>query len=335
GVDIDEIKRGHSIILTLIKRSQAGRVVYGRGHYAGLVDIGEEKALAIHTDGVGTKVLIAQLMDKYDTIGIDCVAMNVNDVICVGAEPIAFVDYIALKKMDSGLIKDLTKGLVRGAKESGVAIVGGETAVMPDVIQGVSEKAFDLAGTVVGLVRKDRIIDGSALRVGDIVIGVESNGIHSNGLSLARKVLLPRYGLKERPKGLKRTLGEELLRPTRIYVRPVLEILQKGIEITGLAHITGGAFTKLRRIGDVAGIGFDLSDIPEPPPIFGLIQREGRVPDKEMYRTFNMGVGFCVCAPSHSADEVEAVFRKYGMNTYRMGRLVSKRGVTVKGLRLT
>lgn len=334
GVDVNEIRKGHRTISAILKKTKAERIVRGVGHYAGLVDLGDGKLLAIHTDGVGTKVLIAQLMSKFDTIGIDCIAMNVNDIICVGAEPLAFVDYIAMKKMDQSLVEELMKGLVKGAEEADVAIVGGETAVMPDVIDGVDEKAFDIAGTVVGLVKKGQLVDGSKLKVGDIVIGVESNGIHSNGLTLARKVLLQKYRLSEKPPELDNTLGEELLKPTRIYVKPVMEALRKKIKITGLAHITGGAFTKLRRIGDIAGVGFNLKDLPPPPSIFKLIQKEGKITEREMYRTFNMGIGFCVCVPKSFVNDVEATFKSYKIRTYRIGEVVAKKGVFVKGTKV-
>jgi len=335
GVDIEGIRAGHNIIAGMLReterRRRLGRVIHGPGHYAGLIDVGGERVLAIHTDGVGTKVLISQMMNRFDTIGIDCIAMNVNDLICVGAEPLAFVDYIALKKADQGLIKEIMKGLVRGAKEASVAIVGGETAVMPDVIEGVGEKAFDLAGTVVGLVAKDRIITGARLKAGDVVLGVESSGIHSNGLSLARKVLLQHHKVDEELRELGKSLGEELLTPTRIYVKPVLKILQEGVGVSGLAHITGGAFAKLRRIGSIASVGFNLDHMPKPPAIFKLIQREGRISGKEMYRTFNMGIGFCISTDERYVEEVKRIFKEHRMVVHEIGRVVSDKGVIIEG----
>jgi len=210
--------------------------------------------------------------------------MNVNDIICLGAEPIALVNYLVLDRARPGLVKEIMKGLGRGAREAGVAVVAGETAIMPDLIQG-----FDLAATVVGIVRKDGIITGEKTRPGDIILGLPSTGIHSNGLTLARKLLLKR--------GKNSKVALELLRPTRIYVKPILKLLSSGIEIHGLAHITGGGYSKLKRIGQRAKVGFRLNTFPQPPWIFSRIQAMGHVSDREMFRTFNMGIGFIVICP--------------------------------------
>ena len=345
GVDLDRVKRAHSIIASLIESTYKlreglfGRIIKGAGHYAALIDIGSGKALALHADGVGTKVLIAQLMDRYDTVGMDCVAMNVNDLICVGAEPIALIDYLAMEKSDEEMVAEIVKGLVKGAKMAGIAIIGGETAIMPGVIKGAIEgKGFDLAGLSIGVVETDKLILGNKIQVRDVVIGVKSSGIHSNGLTLARKVLLEHAGLKinQYIDELGCTLGEELLRPTLIYVKPVLELLKKNLEIHGLAHITGGSFTKLMRLTP-QGLGFKLDNMPEPQPIFKLIQRLGGISNWEMYRTFNMGVGFCVIAPSHVADEVIRTFRAHGYEAQQIGKVIDKPGVeiVVKGEVLT
>jgi phosphoribosylformylglycinamidine cyclo-ligase len=227
GVDIEKVRKSHARMAEIFKQTfsqrfeKFGRVVSDIGHYAGLIDIGGGKVIAIHVDGVGTKTLIAQAMRKYDTVGIDCVAMNVNDLICMGAEPVSLVDYIALEKADDTIVAEIAKGLAKAAKEAGVAIVGGETAIMPDVVKG-----FDLAAMSLGVAYKDRIVTGAKMVPGDIVIGLESSGIHSNGLSLARKLLLGRFDIGTHVKELDCTAGEELLRPTRIYVKPVLEVLQ-------------------------------------------------------------------------------------------------------------
>jgi phosphoribosylformylglycinamidine cyclo-ligase len=246
--------------------------------------------LAVHADGVGTKVLVAEALRKYDTVGIDCVAMNVNDVICLGAEPVALVNYLALEKPKPRLVTEVIKGLQKGALEAGVAVVSGETAVMKDVVKG-----FDLAATVIGLVRKDRIITGDECRLGDVILGLRSNGIHSNGLTLARKLLSPDANLKN---------AVELLRPTRIYVKEITKVLKSGLEVHGLAHITGGAYSKLKRIGVRANVGFRLDNMPNPQPIFLKIQAKGRIPDREMYRTFNMGIGFLIICPPRVAKRV-------------------------------
>ncbi len=302
-----------------------GRVVSGFGHYAGLIKLGSE-LLALHSDGVGTKVLVAQVMNKFDTVGIDCVAMNVNDVICVGAQPVGFIDYVALKQPNEWLLQEIAKGLVEGARQSQMAIVGGETAVLPDVIAGDSENAFDLAGMVMGVVKGKPVL-GSSIKPGDVILGAESSGLHSNGYTLARKVLLSKYSVDDNTDHLVQTVGEELLIPTRIYVRPVMEILKKKIRVCGLANITGGSFTKLARLN--TKVKYDLDDLPAPTGIFRQIQVDGEIDTKEMYRTFNMGIGFCVIAPKASADDIVSIFAKYKMHCKTVGRIEKGRGEVV------
>lgn len=337
GVDIKKIKSSQIDTAEFLKQTfinrkgKVGKVLGEIGHYAGLIDIGNGSALALHTDGVGTKVIVAEMMNKFDTIGIDCVAMNVNDVICLGAEPISFLDYIALKKMNEDLVKEISKGLVSGANESSIAIVGGETAIMPDVIHGQGDKAFDLVGMVLGIVNKNRIITGNNIKLGDEIIGVESSGIHSNGLSLARNVLLSKYKLEDQL-NLDKSLGEELLRPTKIYVKPVLDIINT-ISISGLAHITGGGFSKLTRLSK-GKVGFKLDNMPKPLPIFNLIQKEGKIDNFEMYRTFNMGIGFCLIASSSEVDNIRKIFRKYNINSTKIGKIVKEPGVFIDQLRV-
>jgi phosphoribosylformylglycinamidine cyclo-ligase len=294
----------------------AGKVVSGFGHYAGLIKLGSE-LVALHSDGVGTKVLVAQLMNKFDTVGIDCVAMNVNDVICVGAQPIGFIDYVALRRPNEWLLREIAKGLVKGARESQMAIVGGETAVLPDVVAG-GENAFDLVGMVMGVVTGKTIL-GGAIRSGDVIMGIESSGLHSNGYTLARRILLSKYSVDDNADHLVKTVGEELLIPTRIYVRPVMKILEKNIRVHGLANITGGSFTKLPRLN--AKVRYDLSRLPVPTGIFKQIQVDGEIDSKEMYRTFNMGIGFCVIAPKSSADDIIGIFAKYNMRCSVVGSI--------------
>jgi len=332
GVDLAKIKTAHKSIENLISDTHKFKtgILSGYGHYAGLLEIGNNKVMAMHTDGVGTKVLIAQLARRFDTVGIDCVAMNVNDVVCVGAEPIAFVDYIALKKANERLVREIMKGLVEGARQAEVPIVGGETAVMPDVITGY-EQAFDLAGTVIGMADKDRLILGDNIAYDDAIVGVESNGLHSNGYSMVRKVLLRKYKIRQKVKELGSTLAEELLRPTRIYVKPVLEAL-KHAEVHGLAHITGGAFTKLTRLTN--RFGFKLDSMPELHEIFKLIQKHAKASDKEMYRTFNMGIGLCVIVPKGSEDAIIDVFRSHGMRSSVIGKIGDTRGVYIGKLKI-
>ena len=302
-----------------------GRVVSGFGHYAGLIKLGSE-LLALHSDGVGTKVLVAQVMNKFDTVGIDCVAMNVNDVICVGAQPVGFIDYVALRQPNEWLLQEIAKGLVEGARQSQMAIVGGETAVLPDVITGDGENAFDLAGMVMGVVKGKPVL-GSSIKPGDVILGAESSGLHSNGYTLARKVLLSKYSVDDNTDHLVQTVGEELLIPTRIYVRPVMEILKKKIRVRGLANITGGSFTKLARLN--TKVRYDLDDLPVPTGIFRQIQVDGKIDTKEMYRTFNMGIGFCVIAPKASADDIVSIFAKYKMQCKTVGRIEKGRGEVV------
>ncbi len=322
GVDISKIKKSHKSIAELLKETfssrdgKFGKVLTEIGHYAGLIDIGGNKVLALHVDGVGTKVLIAQSLNKYDTVGIDCVAMCVNDIICMGAEPVALVDYLAIEEPNDEIINEITKGLVEGAKQADTAIVGGETAVMKDVIVGKEKKGFDLAAMCVGVVDKEKIITGEKMRVNDIVIGLESSGIHSNGLTLARKVLSDEH-------------HEKLLKPTLIYVKPVLEIINN-CEVHGLANITGGAFSKLMRIGEKAGVGFLLDNMPEIPEIFRLIQKEGNISDKEMYRTFNCGIGFCVVVPENESEKVVEICKKHEINARKIGKVVGEKDVKVK-----
>ncbi|MEM2725368.1 MAG: phosphoribosylformylglycinamidine cyclo-ligase [Candidatus Nezhaarchaeales archaeon] len=338
GVDLDRVKRAHKSIVEIIeatyefRRELFGRIIRGAGHYAALIDIGGGKALALHADGVGTKVLIAQLMNRYDTVGIDCIAMNVNDLICVGAEPIAMIDYLAVEKSDEDMIAEIMKGLVRGAEMAGIAIVGGETAVMPDVIKGAVEgRGFDLAGLSIGVVDVDKVIMGDKIQVGDAIVGVKSSGIHSNGLTLARKVLLEHAALNVHSyvNELQCTVGEELLKPTYIYVKPILELLRKGLEVHGLAHITGGSFTKLLRIAP-QGLGFKLDNMPEPHVIFKLIQSLGRISNWEMYRTFNMGIGFCVVVPKHEVEEVIRIFKLHGFEAQQIGSIIDEPRVEIE-----
>ncbi len=325
GVDVGKIRAAQKSIGNIISVThrfpRKGEVLSGFGHYAGLVRLGSQ-TIALHSDGVGTKVLVAQLMDKFDTVGIDCVAMNVNDVICVGARPVAFVDYIALRQSSERLIKDIAGGLVEGARQSQMAIIGGETAVLQDVIAGEGENAFDLAGTVMGVVEK-RVL-GNSIRPGDVILGVESSGLHSNGYTLARKVLLSKYSVDENAEHLVQTVGEELLTPTRIYVKPVMEVLKKA-RVHGLANITGGSFTKLPRLN--GKVRYTLESLPPATGIFRQIQVDGVIDIEEMYRTFNMGVGFCVIAPKAAADDIVSVFGKYKMRCKQIGMIEKGSGV--------
>ncbi len=329
GLDVKQIRAAQESvgeILALTSKFLSGaKVLSGFGHYAGLIKLGSS-TLALHTDGVGTKVLVAQLMNRFDTIGIDCIAMNVNDVICVGAQPVGFVDYVALRAPNEWLLREIAKGLVEGAKQSRMAIVGGETAILPDLIAGNEENAFDLAGMVMGSIGGKPIL-GDTIRPGDAILGVESSGLHSNGYSLARKVLLSRYSVDDIPDSMIQTVGEEMLIPTRIYVRPVMEALKKKITIHGLAHITGGSFTKLPRLN--ARLRYDLEDLPAPTGIFKQIQVDGEIDGREMYRTFNMGIGFCLICPTPSTEGIIRIFAKYRMRCTTIGSVQKGTGEVV------
>ena len=331
GVDISKIKQSQKSIGKLIssthKLQQKAKIAHGFGHYAGIVEIPGGKLLATHTDGVGTKVVIANMMKKYNTIGIDCIAMNVNDIICIGATPISFVDYIAANKNDEKIFKKIVEGLVTGAKRSAMPIVGGETAIMPDVIEGKGF-AFDLAGMVVGLVEKKEMVLGNKIKDGDVIIGANSTGIHSNGYSLARKAILKKYSVKDSVKGVG-NIGEALLKPTEIYTKPVLEIIKKS-KVNGLAHITGGSFTKLLRLKH---IGYEIESLPKLPPIMSLIEEQG-VNSEEMYKTFNMGVGFCVIANKKESEKIQKIFKKYKIGSKEIGRIISKKGVFVNSKKI-
>ena len=300
------------------------------GHYAGLIDLGGNDALALHTDGVGTKVLVAQKLGRFDTVGIDCVAMTVNDLICVGAEPVALLDYIALQKEDPFLVRELGKGLVEGARLAGASIVGGETAVLGDVIRGEG-RGFDIASMGVGLVAKDAVVDGGQIEAGDVLVGVESSGLHSNGYTLARRVLA-RKGLGGKLPGSRMTIGDALLAPTFVYVKPALSALRRG-GVHGVAHITGGAFSKLGRLPGRRRLGFDLN-IPPPPPIFELIRSEGRLSDAVMRRTFNMGIGLVLVVPESESKRAALPFEREGFRTHRVGTVRRGKGVTVDGTRV-
>ncbi|HEU4340834.1 MAG TPA: phosphoribosylformylglycinamidine cyclo-ligase, partial [Candidatus Binatia bacterium] len=267
-----------------------GSVKLDIGYFANVIDIGGV-GLAITADGVGTKLLIAQLMQDYKTIGIDCVAMNVNDLLCVGAKPISMVDYIAVQEAKPDLLEDIAIGLCEGAKRANISIPGGEIAQLRDVIKGHKEGyGFDLAGMAVGIVPLDGIIVGQNIQEGDLVIGIESNGVHSNGLTLARRVFFEQntFTVDAMFPSLEASLGKELLKPTHIYVKEALDILDQGIPVKALVHITSDGFLNLTRV--VAEVGYIIDELPEPPQIFSLIQSYGNITDEQMFTVYNMGI---------------------------------------------
>jgi phosphoribosylformylglycinamidine cyclo-ligase len=285
------------------------------GHYASVIRIDERTGIALSTDGVGTKLVIAEQLGRFDTVGIDCVAMNVNDVICVGAEPLAMLDYIAIERADAAVCEEIGAGLARGAELAGIEIPGGELAQLGDLVRGV-----DVSGACFGTVALDAIVDGAAVEPGDVVIGLPSSGLHSNGYTLARAALAG-IGLDEDPEGrLGRPLGEALLEPTEIYVKPVVELLRSVVAVHGLAHITSGGSGNLLRLA--AEVGYEI-DAPLPvPPIFELIAERGGVGVGEMQEVFNMGCGFCVVVPAGEESAALDLLRPHYPAAARIGRAV-------------
>jgi phosphoribosylformylglycinamidine cyclo-ligase len=295
------------------------------GYYANVLPLSADLSLAISTDGVGTKILVAEEVGRYDTVGIDCVAMNANDIICVGARPLSMVDYIAVERADPDFLGQIGKGLYEGAAQAGINIPAGEIAQVKEMIRGVREdRGFDLVGTCVGTLRPDRILIGQDVRPGDVVLGLPSSGVHSNGFTLARTILRKaglRYG--DHVAELGRTLGEELLTPTHIYVREIVDMLDEGIAIKALIHVTGDGFLNLTRVK--AEVGYVIDHLLEPPPIFSLIQKHGAVPDAEMYRVYNMGTGFCVVVDPRDAARAGEIARRHGRASALIGYAVEDR----------
>jgi len=305
------------------------RVLTGFGHYAAVLQLSDDLALALCTDSVGTKTLVASGLDRYDTIGFDCVAMNVNDVLCVGARPIAMVDYIGVHTLDPRRAEALLSGLAAAASEARVAIPGGEIAQLPDVIGSDErtpgdDRTFDLVGTCAGILRPDELITGDAIEPGDALVGIASSGIHSNGLTLARHVLLRAggYELDQHIDELGRTLGEELLAPTAIYARAITALWDEGIETPGLAHITGDGLANLCRLG--SRVGFVVEELPPAPAIFSLIQAAGSISNEEMYRVFNMGIGFVVVLRDSDVEHAIECLSRSGHRAQRIGRVTQQ-----------
>ena len=294
GVDIDASERATEALIAQIKgvnRKGDGESIKLDNGFAGLVKLGDG-ALAMCTDGVGSKILLAEEMDSIHTVGIDCVAMNTNDLICVGAEPLSFVDYVALDKPDEELMAKIGKGLAEGCRQSNCTLSGGETAILPELVHG-----FDIAGTSVGYVKQNKIIDGTKIAESDVLIGMKSSGPHSNGYTLIRKLF---DGDKE--------IGKQLVEPTRIYVKEIMNLI-KQIEVHGIAHITGGGLDNISRIND----NFQyVIDNPLPvPSVFDWLQEKGSIKDVEMYRTFNMGMGMVIIVGKNDVEESISILGDY------------------------
>lgn len=326
GVDID----AGNLFVDLIKplaKSTANKQVLGKlGGFSGAYALPKKyknPILLAAADGVGTKLKIAFMTGKFDTVGIDLVAMNVNDVVTCGAEPLFFLDYIATSKLTVNEGVDIVKGIVNGCKQAGCVLLGGETAEMPGFYR---KDEFDLAGFVVGIVDKDKVIDGSGVKPGDAVIGLASSGLHSNGYSLARKVLLGKnkYKLSDKPKPLRRTLAKELLVPTRIYVKTILDINKK-YNLKAAAHITGGGLVENipRVLPKSCSVEIDSSTW-RLPAVMKLIKEEGNIDDTEMYRTFNCGIGMVLVVDSNDSNRVLRRLKTLGEKAYLIGE-VSRR----------
>ena len=329
GVDITAGYKAVELMRSHVERTLTSGAVGGLGGFGGLFrpDLtGIAKPILVSgTDGVGTKLRLAFLLDKHDTVGIDCVAMCVNDVICCGAAPLFFLDYIACGKNVPERIAAIVQGVAEGCVQAGCALIGGETAEMPGFYP---EDEYDLAGFAVGLADEEKLVDRSAMRPGDAVLALPSSGVHSNGFSLVRKVFdVENRDLTQYVAELGAPLGETLLTPTRIYVKPVLSLL-KAVPVSGLAHITGGGFYENipRCLGEGCGVRIEKAAV-RIPPIFGLIQKEGNIPERDMFNTFNMGVGMIAVVPSDRADEALRVLKDAGEEAYVLGEIKAGEGV--------
>lgn len=317
GVDIQKANIFVEALKKIAKNTDQPAVLNKISGFGSLFALDKNKyknpILVSSTDGVGTKLLIAQLAGKHDTVGIDLVAMNVNDILCTGARPLFFLDYIACGKIRLNVLKDVMKGIVEGCRQAGCSLIGGETAEMPGLYK---EDDYDLAGFTVGVVERDKIIDGSIIAIGDKIIGVASSGLHSNGFSLVRKVLSAAQ---------QKAMADELLTPTRIYVKPILALLEK-IRIKGIAHITGGAFyEKLTKIIPAGKCCF-VNKLRWPVPrLFQVIRKQGRMSDREMFTTFNMGIGLCLVVAALQVPSVIRFLSTYGLKAWEIGEIVKDR----------
>jgi phosphoribosylformylglycinamidine cyclo-ligase len=332
GVDTGEADRGVAAIVEVLRAIEPGRASLAvplAGHYASVLRIAPNLGIALGTDSVGSKVIVAEQTGRFDTIGIDCVAMNVNDLICVGAEPIAMLDYIAVEAADPELLRAIALGLRIGAEAAGIEIPGGEVCQIPEVLRGhPSPYGFDLVGSAFGTVALDAILDGSAVAPGDALIGLPASGVHSNGLTLARRALLDDGGLtlEARPQELGgASVADALLEPTTIYVRAVLALLRSGLGVHGLAHITGGGLCNLLRIG--TGVGYSITQPLAVNPVFGLIARLGNVGGAEMWQVFNMGCGFVATVAPADADEAVALLESFHPGAALIGSVTADAGV--------
>lgn len=324
GVDVTAGYKSVELMKKYVQSTYIPGVESDLGGFGGLFapDIKDMKKpiLVSGTDGVGTKLKLAFLMNKHDTIGQDCVAMCVNDIVCCGARPIFFLDYMSLWKNIPEMVATIVKGVTDGCKMAGCALVGGETAEMPGLY---SENEYDLAGFSVGIVDQEKMINSESIEVGDVVIGLASSGVHSNGFSLVRKIFnVNEENLKEYREELGKTLGEALIEPTKIYVKPVLKLLEQ-IKVKGISHITGGGFYENmpRMLNEKVALNIN-KDSYEVPAIFKLIQKEGSIPLRDMYNTFNMGIGMAIIVPKDEQEKALEILKEAGETAYVIGEVV-------------
>lgn len=324
GVDVTAGYKGVQLMKKAVQSTYTNAVISDIGGFGGLyapqIKGMEEPILVSGTDGVGTKLKLAFLMDKHDTIGQDCVAMCVNDVICTGASPMFFLDYMALGKNIPEKVATIVTGVAEGCKKANCSLVGGETAEMPGFYP---EDEYDLAGFCVGIVDKKKIIDNKTIEIGDKVIGLASSGVHSNGFSLVRKVFdVNKENLKEYVEELGKTVGEALLEPTRIYVKPILKLIEE-VKVKGISHITGGGFYENmpRMLREGVALKIDKNSY-KVPPLFKLIQERGNIPERDMYNTFNMGIGMCVIVPENEVEKAINLLKEAGEEAYLIGEVV-------------
>jgi phosphoribosylformylglycinamidine cyclo-ligase len=334
GVNVEAGDEAVRRIAPLARATFRPEVLGGIGAFAGFVRVPAgytEPVLVSSTDGVGTKLKVAFLADRHDTVGIDLVAMGVNDLLVHGAEPLYFLDYIGIPRLDPSRVEALVRGVAEGCRRAGCALIGGETAELPDLY---AAGEYDLAGFAVGIVERARIIDGAAVKPGDAVLGLASSGLHSNGYSLARRIVFDvlKLGIDATLPGTGRSVADELLEPTRIYVMPVLDLLRR-VEVHAMAHITGGGITgNLPRVLPANCRAVIRRDAWRPPAVFATLAQAGRVEVAEMFRTFNMGVGYVVVVPAAQADAALAALRGAGETAWAIGEIVAgERGVELAG----
>lgn len=325
GVDVTAGYKGVELMKKAVQATYSNAVISDIGGFGGLyapqIKGMEEPILVSGTDGVGTKLKLAFLMDKHDTIGEDCVAMCANDVICTGASPMFFLDYMALGKNIPEKVATIVAGVAEGCKKANCSLIGGETAEMPGFYP-VDE--YDLAGFCVGIVDKKKIIDNKTIEIGDKVIGLKSSGVHSNGFSLVRKVFnVSKENLNEYVESLGCTVGEALLKPTKIYVKPILKLIEQ-VKVKGISHITGGGFYENmpRMLREGVALKIDKNSY-EVPPIFKLIAERGNIPERDMYNTFNMGIGMAVIVPESEVEKSLEILKQAGEEAYLIGEVIA------------